>query len=121
MNTSPTDILGEQSSFIGPEQKKQKKLLIILLIVVVAIPVILYFGLRSSSQTAIVEEAVSLEENRESTAAAGIQEQVSFKELESISLDFSIFDHPAYSSLVDVSAALDISGERGRNDPFVSY
>ena len=105
------------SLFITPEQKKQKKLLFVLIAVVLVTILVLYFGLSTPKEP--VPAVPSTEQGvLPSTGPAGEEEIIS---LEAIKSEFNIFSDSKFRALKSFAPKLDISGEKGRTNPFLPY
>jgi hypothetical protein len=133
MDLSSQNIFPKEPVIITSEQKKQKKLLLILAGSVVATAAVLYFGVFSGGQETALTSPAPLamdEENgasldtpaqEETGSEATASPQSSSVSVENISLDFSVLDDPKFLSLKSFGIDLDISGPKGRSNPFVSY
>jgi hypothetical protein len=130
------------TEFITPEQKKQKKMIYILLGVVLVTVVVLYFGFFSGSDEQAAElnavpgslpgqsaadQAVPGAENANTAGAsaalsgAGSTFAQKLSSLENVNLDFGIFQDTKFQSLKSFGSSPDMSGPKGRPNPFSPY
>ena len=136
-------ILSQKSNtgFVTPEQKKQKKLIYILLGVVVVTVVVVYFGFFSGGgQQAAMPVATpdslpgqdatgmispGMQESGGIGTASSAQSSDTFAQklssLENLNLDFSIFQDAKFQSLKSFGSLPDMSGPKGRSNPFTPY
>ena len=110
-------LLKTPSLFITPEQKKQKKLIFVLIAVVLITILVLYFGLRTPKESvpAVPEAEPGL------LPLTGPAEEEEIISLEAIKSRFNIFNDSKFRSLKSFAPKLDISGEKGRTNPFLPY
>jgi hypothetical protein len=128
------------AEFVTPEQKKQKKMIFILLGVVVITIVVLYFGFFSGNSqqaaapatvtdTLPVQDATGQAPGIDSAGnaasisgeGAGSPFAQKLSSLENVNLDFSIFQDAKFQSLKSFGSLPDISGPKGRSNPFMPY
>ncbi|MBI4811978.1 hypothetical protein HY798_00800 [Candidatus Falkowbacteria bacterium] len=102
--------------------KKQKLLLVALIILLVATALILYFGFFSASSVLqpIGQEELVATSGTGPSVAPDLSTSQAFN-LEGVSLDFSVFDSDVFNGLQELGSPLDLSGEKGRNNPFIPY
>lgn len=105
------------SLFITSEQKKQKKLIFVLIAVVLVTILVLYFGL-STPKEPVTPVPPTEPGILPFTGPAG-QEEIS--SVEAIKSEFNIFSDSKFRALKSFAPKLDISGEKGRINPFLPY
>ncbi len=99
----------KRSSVVLPARKKQKQMFLILAALVLVIFLVLYFEFFSKKSSAPATPE-SLAPGQENAAMAEIDK-----------LDFDIFSNVKFQSLKIFGPDLDISGEKGRSNPFLPY
>lgn len=104
---------------ILPEQKRQKKLLFVLIAVVFAIILVLYFGFSTPKQSTPIGPAIEPGILPATTSVPSAEKKLPSPEL--IKIEFDIFNEPKFQALKPVASKLDISGEKGRTNPFLPH
>jgi len=87
-------------------------MLIVLVIVIIAIGLVVYFGFFFTPAANITSDLSKLN-------PLGNGGQIT--SLANVNLDFTIFDDPTFKSLQSFAQKLDISGPKGRPNPFIPY
>ena len=110
-------------SYVPPEQRKQKKLIILFLIVLLVTAGVVYYGFFYSASV-----SETLQQGAEGLVGQDIQniiggqgDDFSFVRRVSLEDDFDLFDDPKFAELKEFVPLLDISGQRGRVNPFARY
>lgn len=123
-SSDQVDALSQGVNLGGGLTKQQKILITVFVIALVVTGFILYLGFFSKSSSTPPEELLapgmmSMGEEADVVVATGGESQVF--DLEGISLDFSIFDNEVFKGLEEFGSPMDLSGEIGRDNPFIPY
>jgi hypothetical protein len=116
-----------QINLEGGLTDRQKKLILAFIIVLILTGAVLYFGFFSKSSVTQPETAMPMpgvSTTIPGGEAGGLSvatgESQPFN-LEGISLDFSVLNSETFKGLQEFGSPLDLSGEKGRENPFVPY
>ena len=122
MDISPQNVFAKEPIIATPERRRQKKLIYVLAGSVLITLLVLYFGFSSGSQAPATPGAPPATAPEVSSSG---QSQASFEQrasaVENLTFDFSIFNNEKFQSLKTFGASLDISGAKGRSNPFQPY
>jgi len=131
MDIFPTGFSGQGDSFSqdvdlgGGLSNRQKILIVVFAITLLVTGLVLYFGFFSTSPGTQPESMQSLNPGRvaisEGTGVVAATNESQAFNLEGISLDFSVFNNEVFKGLEEFGSPLDLSGEKGRDNPFLPY
>jgi len=131
MDIFPTGFSGQGDSFSqdvdlgGGLSNRQKILIVVFAITLLVTGLVLYFGFFSTSPVTQPESMQSLNPGgvaiSEGTGVVAATSESQAFNLEGISLDFSVFNNEVFKGLEEFGSPLDLSGEKGRDNPFLPY
>jgi len=131
MDIFPTGFSGQGDSFSqdvdlgGGLSNRQKILIVVFAIALLVTGLVLYFGFFSTSPVTQPESMQSLNPGgvaiSEGTGVVAATSESQAFNLEGISLDFSVFNNEVFKGLEEFGSPLDLSGEKGRDNPFLPY
>ncbi len=119
-----SDQLSQSVDFGGGLSNRQKALIAVFVVSLVAAGLVLYFGFFSASPVAppeVMQSTVPGSAATEGTGLAVVSGESQTFNLEGVSLDFNIFNNEAFKGLREFGNPLDLSGEKGRDNPFLPY
>jgi len=131
MDIFPTGFSGQGDSFSqdvdlgGGLSNRQKILIVVFAITLLVTGFVLYFGFFSTSPGTQPESMQSLNPGgvaiSEGTGVVAATSESQAFNLEGVNLDFSVFNNEVFKGLEEFGSPLDLSGEKGRDNPFLPY
>jgi hypothetical protein len=118
--------LAQKINLGGGLSNRQKALIVVFVVAVVATGLVLYFGFFSASSVTqpkmeMMQPTIPGETTPGGTGLTVATGESQTFNLEGVSLDFSVFDNETFKGLQEFGNPLDLSGEKGRDNPFIPY